>query len=70
MGKFCVIGLTVNNNIGRAWSGDVAVSTEHARRLMAQSDKIDKLYVVQVIKVVERPMPQVAVRDFDPSIDE
>lgn len=70
MAKFCVIGVNVNSNIGRTWSTDVNVSTDHARRLMAQNEKIDKLYVVQVVKVVERPLPQVAVRDFDPSIDE
>lgn len=70
MAKFCVIGPHVSSNIGRTWANDVAVSTDHARRLMSQNEKIEKLYVVQIVKVVERPLPQVAVRDFDPSIDE
>ena len=69
MARFCVIGPNVSSNIGRTWSNDVDASAKHAQRLLAENEKCDKLFVVQVVKVVERPLPQVVVRDFDEATD-
>lgn len=60
-GLFCVIGATVNSQFGRTWKKAKADAVAHARKLIKNSvgdngnPRIRKLYVVQVVEVVEVP---------------
>jgi hypothetical protein len=57
LGLFCVIGPVVNSSFGRTWKRDEEAALKHAKKLIANSydrgPKVKKLYVVQVVKVVE-----------------
>jgi hypothetical protein len=68
-GLFCVIGTTVNSSFGRTWKKAKADAVAHARKLIKNSANnagnptTRKLYVVQVVAVVEVPGPRIDARD-------
>jgi hypothetical protein len=65
---FCVISTTVNNDYGRTWKKDKAAAVAHAKKLIRNSPlsngvpKCRKLFVVQVVEVVEVPGPAISTR--------
>lgn len=56
-GLFCVIGPVVNSSYGRTWKTDLEAAIKHGKKIIAGSydkgAKVKKLYVVQVVKVIE-----------------
>lgn len=68
---FCVIGPSVNNSFGRTWKKTQAEAAKHARKLINQSvdsagnPKTRKLFVVQVVEVIEVPGPTLISRRLE-----
>jgi hypothetical protein len=66
-GLFCVIGPTVNSTFGRTWKRGLEDAVKHGKKIIAQSydrgPKVKKLYVVQVVQVLEvDDKPPISVR--------
>lgn len=64
---YCVIGPTATQNYGRTWKKLQADAEAHARKLIRNSTvdgkaKLQRLFVVQVVSVVEVPQPTLTVR--------
>ena len=80
-GMFCVIGASVNSTFGRTWKRNQADAATHARKIIRyQADNGDKkkhvkLFVVQVVEVLETPQVAIISRgtteeDFETIDDE
>lgn len=70
--KFCAISPTVNaDGIARTWKDTLDEATAHASRIIERSHargskKVRRLFVVQVVAVVETPRISLTVRDLAP----
>ncbi len=66
VGLFCVIRPTATQTFGRTWKTEMADAVKHATKMirnkMDSSNKIERLFVVQVVQVVELPQAKVDVR--------
>jgi hypothetical protein len=67
LGMFCVIGPRVNDTYGRTWKKTKEEAQRHATRIIQDashtSKKVNRLFVVEVVGVVEVPQLQVVVRN-------
>lgn len=67
---FCVIGPTATAAFGRTWKKDKDDAIKHAQKLIrnklgnGNSGQELKLFVVQVVAVVETPKASLTVRDI------
>lgn len=67
---YCVISSTVNNDFGRTWKKDKDAAIAHAKKLIRNSGvsgglpKCRKLFVVQVVEVVEVAGPPITTRSM------
>lgn len=66
-GLFCVIGAVVNTTFGRTWKKTQEDAVKHAKKLIRNSvvngrPKTEKLFVVQIVEVVEVPQMEVTSR--------
>lgn len=68
VGAYCVIATTVNNDYGRTWKKDLDGAVSHGKKIIRNSGssgglpKCRKLFVVQVVQVLEVEGPPVTVR--------
>ena len=66
LGLYCVIGVSVGQ-FGRTWKKSQADAVKHAKKLIRDSvsngrPKTERLFVVQIVEVVEVPQMEVTTR--------